>query len=208
MSMIRPAVFAAAGAALLLAGAVVAQEGLTTTPSQVRAGTYKLDPEHGKITWSVDHLGLSTYVGQFVNVSADLTLDPANPANSRLSATIPLTDVDSNSDGLDSHLQTPDFFDTANHPTATFVATSIVVDRDDPTEADVTGDLTLRGVTRKVTMEVEFNAAGEMRGAYKVGFDGEAKIRRSDFGITFGAPLLGDEVKLHMEGEFVLQPSA
>lgn len=189
----------------LLAGGAVAQQSLTRTPAEVQPGAYKLDPDHGKITWSVDHLGFSTYVGQFVNVQADLTLDPANPANSQLTATIPLTEVDSNSDGLDAHLQTPDFFDTANHPVATFVSRSVTVDADDPSEATVIGDLTLRGVTRPVTMEVEFNQAGQSMGAYKAGFDGEATIRRSDFGIDFALPALGDEVKLHIEGEFVRQ---
>ena len=206
--LIRPAAVAVAAGALLFAGGVVARAQLTTTPSEVRAGTYTLDSEHGKITWSVDHLGLSTYYGQFVNVAAELTLDPANPSNSRLTATIPLTDVDSNSDGLDRHLQTADFFDTANHPTATFTATSIRVDDEDPTEAEITGDLTLRGVTRPVTFEAEFNGAGEMRGQYKVGFDGEATIRRSEFGIDYALPAIGDEVELHIEGEFVLQPAA
>ncbi len=194
-----------AAATLLAGGAVVAQQSLTRTPAEVEAGSYKLDPDHGKITWSVDHLGFSTYVGQFVNVQADLTLDPANPANSRLTATIPLTEVDSNSDGLDAHLQTPDFFDTANHPVATFVSRSVTVDAYDPSEATVVGDLTLRGVTRPVTMEVEFNQAGQSMGAYKAGFDGEATIRRSEFGINFALPALGDEVKLHIEGEFVRQ---
>ncbi len=195
-----------AGAAAMMSPAAEAQDAMTRVPAEVRAGTYALDSAHGKITWSVDHLGFSTYVGQFVNVAATLTLDPANPSASTLTATIPLTDVDSNSDGLDQHLQTDDFFDTANHPTATFRATSIVIDDDDPTEADVIGELTLRGVTRPVTMEVEFNQAGpSMGGVYKVGFDGEATIRRSEFGINFALPALGDEVELHMEGEFVLQ---
>lgn len=197
------------GGVLLTAGGVVARAELTRNPAEVRAGTYALDSSHGKITWGVDHLGFSTYFGQFVNVQAELVLDPANPSASRLTATIPLTDVDSNSDGLDGHLQTPDFFDTANHPTATFVSRSITVDADDRNEATVVGDLTLRGVTRPVTMEVEFNQAGpSMGGVYKAGFDGEAVIKRSDFGITYGLPMLGDEVKLHIEGEFVLQPSA
>ena len=206
-NLIRYAAYSVASLALLTAGGVAAQAALTEVPSEVRAGDYKLDSEHGKITWSVDHLGLSTYVGQFVNVQAELRLDPANPSASSLTATIPLTDVDSNSDGLDQHLQTPDFFDTANHPTATFVSRSVTVDADDANEATVVGDLTLRGVTKPVTIEVEFNRAGEMRGAYKAGFDGEATIRRSEFGITFGNQMgLGDEVKLHLEGEFVLQP--
>ncbi|MBA4804305.1 MAG: YceI family protein [Brevundimonas sp.] len=195
----------AVGAAVLSGGAVGAQNAITRTPAEVQAGNYRLDPAHGKITWSVDHLGFSTYVGQFVNVQAELTLDPADPANSKLTATIPLTEVDSNSDGLDAHLQTADFFDTANHPVATFVSRSVTVDADDPTEATVVGDLTLRGVSRPVTMEVEFNQAGQAMGAYKAGFDGEATIRRSDFGINFALPALGDEVELHIEGEFVRQ---
>jgi len=207
MRTLTRSILAGVAVMALASGAVVAQTALTKVPAEVRAGTYKLDAEHGKITWSVDHLGLSTYAGQFVNVEAELRLDPANPSASSLTATIPLTAVDSNSAGLDRHLQTADFFDTANHPTATFVSRSVTVDADDPTEATVVGELTLRGVTRPVTMEVEFNAAGEMRGAYKAGFDGEATIRRSEFGITFGQQMgLGDEVDLHLEGEFVLQP--
>jgi len=201
----RSVIAAAASLSLLAGGAVVAQAALTQNPAEVQAGAYKLDPAHGKITWSVDHLGFSTYVGQFVNAEAELTLDPANPGGSRLTATIPLTEVDTNSDGLDAHLQTADFFDTANHPVATFVSRSVTVDADDPSEAVVVGDLTLRGVTRPVTMAVEFNQAGQSMGAYKAGFDGEATIRRSDFGISYGLPVLGDEVTLHIEGEFIRQ---
>ena len=197
---------AGAVALTLIAGGVVAQAVNTQNPAEVQAGTYKLDPDHGKITWSVNHLGFSTYTGQFVNVAAELTLDSANPSASRLTATIPLTDVDPNNDALKAHLQTADFFDAANHPTATFVSRSVTVDSDDANEATVVGDLTLRGVTKPVTIEVEFNQAGATRGAYKAGFDGEATIKRSEFGITFGDQMgLGDDVKLHIEGEFIRQ---
>ena len=202
----RTVIAAAASLSLLAGGAVVAQAVLTQAPAEVQAGTYKLDSAHGKITWSVDHMGFSTYVGQFVAVQANLTLDHANPSASTLTATIPLTEVDTNSDGLDAHLQTADFFDTANHPVATFVSRSVTIDAADPSEAVVVGDLTLRGVTRPVTMAVEFNQAGPSMGAYKAGFDGEATIKRSDFGIAYGLPVLGDEVTLHIEGEFVRQP--
>ena len=190
---------------LLAGGAVVAQAALTKVPSEVQAGDYKLDSAHGKITWSVDHLGFSKYYGQFVNVAAELTLDPANPAASTLTATIPLTDVAPNDDGLKRHLQTPDFFDTANHPVATFRSVHIMLDPSKPNEAMVHGELTLRGVTKPVTMEVEFNQAGQTRGGYKAGFDGEATIKRSDFGITYALPGVSDEVELHIEGEFVKQ---
>ncbi|MGZ9099270.1 MAG: YceI family protein [Brevundimonas sp.] len=201
----RTVIAAAASLSLLAGGAVVAQAALTQNPAEVQAGTYALDSAHGKVTWSVDHLGFSTYVGQFVNVQATLTLDPANPSASALTATIPLTEVDTNSDGLDAHLQTADFFDTANHPVATFVSRSVTIDAADPSEAVVVGDLTLRGVTRPVTMAVEFNQAGTSMGAYKAGFDGEATIKRSDFGVNYALPVLGDEVTLHIEGEFIRQ---
>jgi polyisoprenoid-binding protein YceI len=202
----RTALGGVAALALLTSGAVVARTQATEAPAEVRAGAYALDSSHGKITWSVNHLGFSTYYGQFVNVQATLNLDPANPSASTLTATIPLTDVDPNSDGLKAHLQTADFFDTANHPVATFVSRSVTVDAQDANEATVLGDLTLRGVTKPVTIEVEFNQAGpSMGGAYRTGFDGEATIKRSDFGVNFALPAVSDEVKLHIEGEFVLQ---
>jgi len=200
---------AVAGALVLslVGGVVTAQTAATRIPAEVQAGTYKLDPSHGKITWSINHLGFSTYRGQFTNVAADLTIDPANLSAATLTATVPLADVDPADDALKAHLQTPDFFDVAQFPNATFVATSVVVDADDATEADVTGNLTLHGVTRPVTLEVQFNQAGPaMGGVYKVGFDGETTIKRSEFGITTYLPALGDEVELHIEGEFVKQP--
>lgn len=203
---VQTALGGAAALALLTAGGVVARTQTTEVPAEVQAGAYALDSSHGKITWSVKHLGFSTYYGQFVNVEATLNLDPANPSASSLTATIPLTDVDPNSDGLKAHLQTADFFDTANHPVATFVSRSVTVDADDASEATVVGDLTLRGVTRPVTMEVEFNQAGpSMGGTYKVGFDGEATIKRSEFGVDYAVPAVSDEVELHIEGEFILK---
>ena len=200
-------VAAGALAVAMIAGGVTAQTAATQNPAEVQAGTYKLDSSHGKITWSVKHLGFSTYVGQFTNVSADLTLDPANPSASTLTATVPIADVSPDSQGLKNHLQTPDFFDAAQFPTATFKATSIAIDKDDASEADVTGDLTIRGVTRPVTLEVKFNQAGpSMGGAYRVGFDGETTVKRSDFGVSYGLGVgLGDDVELHIEGEFVKQ---
>lgn len=206
-TLARSAAFGAVAIALI-AGGVTAQTATTQNPVEVQAGAYKLDSSHGKITWSVKHMGFSTYVGQFTNVSADLTIDPTNPSASTLSATVPIADVNPADDALKGHLQTPDFFDAAQFPTATFKATSIVVDKDDKSEADVTGDLTIRGVTRPVTLEVQFNQAGpSMGGAYRVGFDGETTIKRSDFGVSYGLGVgLGDDVELHIEGEFVKQP--
>lgn len=205
LSFAKTMIAGALALSLAAGGAVVAQSALTTTPSEVTAGAYDLEASHGKITWSVTHFGLSTYVGQFVNVAAELKLDPANPSASTLTATVPLADVAPNSDGLKNHLQTPDFFDVANHPTATFVSRTVTVDPANPNKATVVGDLTLKGVTKPVTIAVTFNGAGEVMGSYKAGFDGEAVIKRSEFGVNYAIPAVSDEVKLHIEGEFILK---
>ena len=199
----RKSILIAAVAALSFTGAAVAQsDALTSKPAEVRSGTYVLDPAHGKITWSVDHMGFSTYVGQFTDVSATLNLNSANPAASKLDASVRMASAGTFSDGLDKHLRTADFFDVANHPTATFRASSIR--RTDSDSADIAGNLTLRGVTKPIVIKADFNQAGvnPVDKLYTVGFDGEAKIKRSDFGISYGLPALGDEVTLHFEAEF------
>lgn len=197
-------------AALALTGASVgaiaqADGGLIHTPAQVQSGSYVLDASHGKITWSLDHMGFSTYVGQFTDVSAALDLDVANPSASRLTANVKTDSVGSFNDALDGHLKNADFLDTANHPTASFQATSIRMT--DADSANITGNLTLRGVTKPIVMTADFNQAGISPAdqKYTVGFDGHARIKRSDFGINYGLPLLGDDVTLHLEAEFKLQ---
>lgn len=202
------AIIAALGVAVLSGGAIAQSDALTQNPVEVRSGSYVLDPAHGKITWSVDHMGFSTYVGQFTDVAATLDLDVRNPAASTLSATIDTDSVGTLNDQLDSHLRTADFLDTANFPQAQFTATSMrLIDRD---SAAITGNLTLRGVTRPVTIEADFNQAGinPVDQKYTLGFDGEATIKRSDFGINHGLPMLGDEVTLSLEAEFKLKEQA
>ncbi|MGB3805661.1 MAG: YceI family protein [Erythrobacter sp.] len=202
------AIIAALGVAVLSGGAIAQSDALTQNPVEVRSGSYVLDPAHGKITWSVDHMGFSTYVGQFTDVAATLDLDVRNPSASTLSATIDTDSVGTLNDQLDSHLRTADFLDTANFPQAQFAATSIrLIDRD---SAAITGNLTLRGVTRPVTIEADFNQAGinPVDQKYSLGFDGETTIKRSDFGINYGLPMLGDEVTLNLEAEFKLNETA
>lgn len=199
----------AAVAALSFGGVAVAQgDALTQNPVEVASGAYVLDPDHGKITWSVDHMGFSTYVGQFTDVSANLVLDTANPSASRLDAEVATASVGTFHDGLDAHLKNADFLDVENHPRASFRATSVRLTDSD--SAEISGDLTLRGVTRPIVIEADFNQAGisPADNLYTVGFDGRAKIRRSDFGIQYGLPVLGDEVTLHFEAEFKRQPAS
>ena len=171
-------------------------------PAAVRAGTYVLDSDHGKITWTVDHFGLSRYSGQLTEVRGELTLDPAALERSSLRVTIPMGKGGTLHEGLDHHLRGADFFDVERHPEARFVSTRI--ERTGERTARITGDLTLRGVTRPVSFEAVFNAAGvhPVSQRYTIGFDGRATLQRSQFGIDYVIPAVSDAVELHLEGEF------
>jgi polyisoprenoid-binding protein YceI len=175
-----------------------------SNPSAVRAGTYALDSDHGKITWSVSHFGLSRYQGQFVGVTGRLTLDPKAPEQATLQITVPLDRVGTFHAGLDAHLRNADFFDVPNHPTATFASTRI--ERLGERQARVHGNLTLRGVTKPVTFVGTFNTAGvhPVTRRYTIGFDGEATVRRTEFGVSYGVPAVSDEVQLALGVEFQL----
>lgn len=199
----RKAIAAGGAAALLLSyGAVQAQDAFNRDPTKIQAGTYRLDPAHSKITWSVSHLGFSTYVGQFAGGTGDLTIDPKTPRTAKLNVTVNTADVGTLNKALDDHLKSADFLDVANHPTATFRATGVSLTG--PRTADIAGELTLRGVTRPVTIKAVFNQSGvnPLDKTYSLGFDGETKIRRSEFGVSYALPAVGDEVTLRLEAEF------
>lgn len=202
MSKVRSFAVAGLGAVLVLSPlAVVAQSAFTSDPAQVQAGDYKLDPGHSKITWSINHFGYSTYVGQFGKVEGTLSIDPKKAADAKLDVTVDANSVGTLNPALDAHLKSADFLDTAKFPTATFKATSIKLTG--KSTADITGDLTLRGVTRPVTVSATFNQAGvnPVDKTYSLGFAGKAKIKRTDFGVSAYAPALGDEVTLELEAE-------
>jgi polyisoprenoid-binding protein YceI len=200
--------FAALGLALALAAAAPASAQVVTAPAQVQAGAYKLDSDHGKITWSVSHFGFSTYVGQFATVNATLKLDPANLGATVLDATIDTNSLGTLNPALDKHLKSADFLDTAKFPTASFKATKVA--RTGDKTADITGDLTLHGVTKPVVVHATFNQAGPnpMVKTYQIGFAGQAVIKRSEFGITSYVPAISDEVTLTFEAEFRALPAA
>jgi polyisoprenoid-binding protein YceI len=190
-------------AAVLAAAPGHAETGFVTDPALVNAGAYRLDPDHGKITWSISHLGFSTYRGQFTGVDAKLTADPKAPEKSTLTVTVAMDSVGTLNPELDKHLKSPEFFDVAKFPTATFKATEIAVTGKDT--GTITGNLTLHGVTKPVTLQATFHQAGlfPMDKKYRMGFDAQATIKRSDFGIDAYLPLLGDTVTLDIEAEFV-----
>jgi polyisoprenoid-binding protein YceI len=181
-------------------GAAYGQPKFDPDPSGIRPGIYELDPAHSKITWTTSHFGMSHYRGQFVALTGRLTLDPKEPERANLQVVVPMDKVGTFDPELDKRLHT-DFFDVARHPTASFTSTR--VERLGQRQARVTGDLTLRGVTKPVTFTVTFNAAGihPVTKRYTIGFDGETTIKRSEFGVTALVPAIGDDVKLDIEAE-------
>jgi polyisoprenoid-binding protein YceI len=210
MFVTRVSALTVAAALTIAAGSAFAQSPFTHNPTEVKSGDYVLDADHGKITWEVVHMGFSHYVGQFTGVEAKLHLDAANPADSKLDVTVPVAGVATSNAHLDAHLKTPDFFDAAKFPNVTFRATKI--ERTGPKTAHITGDLTLLGVTKPVTLDAEFLQAGPnpMTKIYEVGFAAHGQIRRSDFGMSKfvsvpgmpGFEPVSDVVKLQIEGEF------
>ena len=207
---------AAAGLAALSFGALHAQQGGPPQlpgqmdASRVTAGTYKSDPAHSLVGWRVNHFGFNDYFGIFGDVDATLTLDPANLAGAKVEATIPINPLVASS-GLRDHLLRagqnggdPDFFGPDQAP-ARFVSTNVVVDGH---EATITGDFTLNGVTKPVTIEAEFTGAGNAMmppNKLTVGFEGEATIKRSDFGIDTFVPMVSNEVELEITVAFEKQ---
>jgi polyisoprenoid-binding protein YceI len=194
--------------AALVYGAAIAPAlaaDFTANPADVKAGTYALDPAHGKITWSLSHLGFSTYTGQFANAMGTLVLNPKDIAKTTLTATVAIDSVGTLNPKLDSELKSAEFFNVPNFPTATFTSTKVV--RTGEKTAEVFGNLTLLGVTKPQTLDVTFNLAGTnpIEKVYEVGFQGHAILKRSEFGLKTYIPYIGDEVTLDIEGEFHLQ---
>ncbi len=168
----------------------------------VKPGHYRLDPDEGKITWSVNHRGFSTYAGQFAAVAADLTIDPKDVAHTTLTATVDTTSVGTLNPKLDAELEGDDWFDSKTYKQASFKATAVTVTG--PQTARIDGELTLRGKTVPIVISATFNNAGidPVDKQYTVGFDAAAIIRRSAFGIAKYLPFIGDNVTLRLEGEF------
>ncbi len=165
------------------------------------ADTYKFDPSHTTVVWDADHLGFSHPHGLFPEVEGTLTLDESAPANSKLDVTIHTDKIATGIAKFDDHLKSKDFFNVEKFPTATFKSTKI--EKTGDKTAKVTGDLTLLGITKPVTLDVTLNKKGEhpMNKKPTVGFSATGTIKRSDFGISYGLPNVGDDVPLTIEAE-------
>jgi polyisoprenoid-binding protein YceI len=180
-----------------------------TIPGYI-AGRWAIDPIHSDISFSVRHMMVSKVRGHFREFEGELVTG-TDPRDSEVTATIQVASVDTNNEGRDNHVRSGDFFDAAAHPTATYRATGLLVEDG---ESVLNGELTLRGVTKQVPLQIEANGfALDPRGDTRAGFTGRGKFNRSDFGVSFGATtdgvvLLSDNIDLTLEIEAILQPAA
>lgn len=188
----------ASAVALTLAGPVAAEHG----------GTYAFDRDgaHQFVTFEISHLGFSTMFGRFNDFDGQFVFDEANPANSAVQVTLKTASVDTNHAERDRHLRNEDFLHVSRHPEASFRSTGVEVLGDDGKEAKVTGDLTIRGVTREVTLDVQMVGHGkDPWGGYRMGFDAQTEFALKDFGIPMDLGPASERVKLVISVEGIRQ---
>lgn len=169
-------------------------------------GTWTIEPTHSEVGFTVRHLGLSKVRGRFNTFSGSVTVAP-DAAASAVEATVDLASVDTNNADRDNHLRSTDFFAVDDHPLMTFRSTAV-------SESSLDGELTINGVTKPVSFDVEFH--GVATDAYettRAGFSASGEILRSDYGIDFNAPLgmdgmlIGDKVAIELEIQAVPAPA-
>lgn len=162
---------------------------------------YDFDKSHANLSFSYDHLGYSTTDGRFGSWEGALLIDQETPANSSIEFTIDITSLDTFWADRDKHLLSADFFDAEKFPKATFTSTK--VEQVGENQLEVTGDLTIKGITKPTTLDVSVTALGEHPMAKKqaAGFAVSTVIKRSDFGMDMYVPYVGDEVTVTFHAE-------
>ena len=167
-------------------------------------GAYVLDPTHTSVNWSLSHSGLSFYTARFDGITGALDFDPAAPTNSALDIRIDPKSVSTGDSVWDDTLATDGrYFDSDSYPEIRFTATSSVTNS--ANTGQVTGDLTLRGITKPVTLDVTYNGAGKSFGnpGATLGFSAVGTLNRSEWGMSYLTNFgIGDEVTLRIEAEF------
>lgn len=177
---------------------------MTTQDSNIE--TWTVDAAHTEVGFAVRHLMISTVRGRFGAVSGTVQFDPAHQRDSKVDITVDVTSIDTRQEMRDNHLRSADFFDAENHPTMRFVSKRIQGDLND--EFTVTGDLTIRGTTKEITLTVSNEGRGrDPWGNDRVGLHATGKINRGDFGLKWnqaleaGGVTVGEEVKISIDAE-------
>jgi len=166
-----------------------------------RAADYTIDPSHTHVLFLVDHLGFSKMIGLFKDTSGSFSFDPANVGASKLKVSIKTASLETQFAPRDNDLKGADWFNTTEFPDMTFVGTGFAKTGDKT--GTISGDLTLLGTTKPLTLNVTFNKAGVRASDKKeaAGFSATATLKRSDFGLKTFVPYIGDEVSLLIESE-------
>ena len=196
----------ALASAAMLAVQLQAHPAHAAPPPMVMAlpvsGNYTIDPTHSQVRATWNHMGLSRPGATFEQVEGTIVVDTANPAQSSVSVRIPMSSLDTGVPDLDKHFHSAVYFDSGKFPDATFVSRSVQF-TGMGNAFTVTGDLTIKGVTKPVTLHAMLNGAGvhPMTKSPAVGFSAKARLKRSDFGISAAIPLVSDEIELSMTAE-------
>lgn len=162
---------------------------------------YKLDPHHSSVSWTANHFGFSNPSGKFSEIEGSLILNEKNPTKSSINVVIKTNNLTTGYDKFDNHLKSDDFFNVEKYPTATFVSKKVTITGKNT--AKVLGDLTLMGVTKPIVLNVKLNklAIHPFLQKKTAGFTATANVKRSDFGINYGIPSIGDVIKILIESE-------
>jgi polyisoprenoid-binding protein YceI len=170
-------------------------------------GTWKIDPLHTQVEFSAKHLGMMTVRGHFAEVTAGGYIDPEHPEKSAVEATINTASIRTHNEKRDSDLRSSSFLEIDKYPTITFKTTKI--ERAGEDRLKVTGDLTIKGITRPVTLDlVKYGEFNDPRMGHRIGYAAQTQINRRDFGMTFdmmldGKFIVSNEIQINIEGELV-----
>lgn len=182
---------------------------MSSATTAATAVTYTIDPAHSGAGFKIRHFMVAYFRGGFSGITGDVIFAPANPSNTKINASIDATTLHTHDAKRDAHVKGADFLDVEKYPTISFVSKKVTPDGNH--QWKISGDLTLHGVTKEVTLDVE-SAQGESKdpwGNLRSGASAETTIKRADFGLTFNAPLetggvmLSDDVHIHIDIELV-----
>lgn len=168
-----------------------------------RSGLYTVDPGHHQLLFNYLHQGYSLSWVRWSDWTSEINWNAEDPEASTVTVTVNVPGIDTGVPALDDHLKSAGFFDAENNPQITFSSTSL--ERTGPTTGKLAGDLTIKGVTRPVTLDVTINKAGfdERNNAYKLGFSAKGTLSRSEFGLGAYVPIVGDEINFIVEAEYL-----
>jgi polyisoprenoid-binding protein YceI len=200
----KRSIFVVAVISLTACGYLI-QPKLKTGIINLAPGSYKIDKQHTSVSFKINHMGMSTFVGRFNAVDASLEFNPDHMENATLSAVINIASIDVNNKDLEEILRGGSWFDADAWPQAQFKTNKVELISDK--RAKFSGDMTLHGVTAPVVLDVVFNGAGDnmLTGHYTLGFTATTQFKRSQFGMDYLIPAVGDEVNVEVFAEFQKQ---